>query len=83
MFDLIFDLHDWYGARKAAKWQDLANEHGRTMDYWKQIGASLHAFYDGQVRGGSIPGMHEAKLQYDQAKAARESALAKAAKWRS
>lgn len=84
VFEFIFDFHDWYGARRAAKWQDLADEHKRTMDYWKQIGSSLHAFYNGQTRGdGPVPGMHEAKLQHDEAAKKRDYALAKAAKWRS
>lgn len=84
VFDFIFDFHDWRLARRASRWQVRADEYKRTMDYWKQIGASLNAFYNGQEKSdGPIPGMHEAKLQHDRAARDRDHCLAKAAKWRS
>jgi hypothetical protein len=84
VFEFIFDFHDWIGARRAAKWQHKADEYRATMDYWRQIGASLNSFYNGQEKAdGPIPGMHEAKRQYDQARRERDRCLAKAAKYRS
>ena len=83
MFDLIFDFHDWFALRKAGKYQQRADEQKATMDYWRQIGASLNTFYNGQEQAdGPIPGMHEASLQYHKAKRERDRCLAKAAKLR-
>jgi len=82
--DLIFDVTDWFYARKAAKWQALADEHSRNMSYWAQVGSSLHAFHNGAGKEvESIPGMHEAKVQFDHYLRQRDRCLAKAARWRS
>jgi hypothetical protein len=82
--DLIFDVTDWFHARKAARWQALADDHARSMSYWAQVGSSLHTFHSGAGKpAGLVPGMHEAKGEFDHYRTQRDRCLAKAAKWRS